>query len=337
MFQRAVILLLLPLLLLCSCGHATQTAEVSQPTNSAASADSELNPDPSEESTQAVSEPAGEDSSSVTYDPAEFEEENSSLLQLRACIAGSYYACAVAYLGQPEDPSVDGIRSYLEENGFLEEFPFLQEIPEDQIILYDGTELYCIVPQTLPDSVMVRALDFSVDNVPKNSQTLYSSYGLPILLLCNQDGIANTRLFINDSQLEYSPSLTDGVLDVPATGTGVLDFSEYPDALAPIPDVSFVGAWSGEQGCSLFILDTGDVVLTTDTDLYEGTMAQRQEDSTGWICAFDLVSQKETTQWLHCVYHIQADSDTLLLSYTQGDCLYPDAPSSLVLSPAEES
>lgn len=267
------------------------------------------------------------------------QAESPSLEQLRACIAGSYYACAVAYLGQVEQATPEGIRSLLETSSQLEQFPFLQDIPETQMVLYAGTELYCVVPQSAVTSVTLRALDFSVDGVAKAGQTLYSGSGdQAVLLLCNQDGAANVRLTISGAggQLEYSPSLTGGVLNVPVTDTGVYDFSVYQEALSLELDQGLLGVWTlKEEGlsCTLSIERDGSVVLEQNQETYQGTLTPRLEDSMGgYIAALDLMAQtEEAAAWLHCVYRLQEEDGLLILSYIQGDALYPDAPSSFLL------
>lgn len=266
---------------------------------------------------------------------AAVEEEAPELEQLRGSIEGSYYACAVAYLGQVEEASAEGVRAYLEDNGQTERFPFLQDLPEEQLVLCAGTELYCVISQSVCDTVTVRALDFSVNGVAKAGQTLYSGGGQPLLLLCNQAGSANVRLTVSGQAgtLEYSPSQTGGALEVPATGTGVYDFS--PDRPALSLDQELAQTWRLETegvSCTLSVGQDGALTLEGDQGSYEGALSLRLEDSGGYIAALDLADRGgETAVWLHCVYRIQAEKGLLLLTYIQGDGLYPDAPSALSL------
>lgn len=208
--------------------------------------------------------------SATTAQPAEEEKnpqatasEDPSLTALRETIAAEGNLCGIAFLGNLPEGDQANLSSLIDDSGYLEDYPFLDKFPQRQIVAYEGTEVYCLVPRDLDVALTVRAWISNEQNHYQGEagKTLYeSSQGLPVILIGNvNDVIPNLQVTLADGEgqtLSYSPclNLCDGKVDLPGSPT-LYDFSRYSSGYAVPASTSFLGTWQASGSQLAFFAD----------------------------------------------------------------------------------
>ena len=201
--------------------------------------------------------------------------ENSSLSRLQARLAEKNAACGIAFLGNLN--GYDSLKDLITASPCSEVFPFLPDIPDGRIVTQEGSEVYCLVPRDPDAALTVR--EYLTDEAGEFSpgRILYAGDGQPVILVCNvSDVVPNLIAALTlpgGESLEIIPtlSLCDGTVVVPE-GSGLYDFSSYPDAPKGGDDVDVRGIWSATAA-----VDGADVLCELDFRA-DGTMTYRVGD-----------------------------------------------------------
>ena len=213
-------------------------------------------------------EPSAEVQQTETPELTEEDYENmtpeeQSLAMLRTAMGDEGALCAAASVGPADE--------YAKSEGYplirycAETYPFMAAIPEENWVIAEGEEMYCIVP--CADAVSLTVSEFVLDEdtytgVP--GKTLYESdSGEPVILIGNVSDIVPSFIVTvkaeNGNSVEYSPclSLKDGALNIPE-GAAVYDFTLYnyegPGSMAPFMPEKLPGDWASfevydAEGC----------------------------------------------------------------------------------------
>lgn len=173
--------------------------------------------------------------------PAPLKEPESSepipleelmLERLRDEIRASGNTVGVAFLGYVDsDSSEVDLRDYMYQSELGSTYYFL---PMSWLLMYEGQELYAIVPASETATVTIYAFDVFEDGeyaVDTSAPLSVSEPGEPIVVMCNLSEIySNVLISVTDGDetLEFHPmlSMEDGHL---AETPGVYDFSIYLD------------------------------------------------------------------------------------------------------------
>lgn len=273
--------------------------------------------------------------------------EAPSLTQLRDHLMETGDLCAIAFLGHLPDSDQSKLTSLLDENGYTEAYPFLAELEPNQIVSYEGGEVYCLVPRDEAASLTVQEWISNESNHYQGEagDTLYQSdRGDPVILIGNlNDVIPNLLVTLTGADgatMSYSPSLSmcDGTVDLPVS-PGVYDFSLYQTS-GTEASTDFLGHWSTEvngQICSLALMADGTMTYwygTSEADpqaAWEGTFYVISETAQGNYQPGDVVfelsstgGQQEQTQDFWGVFRLSPTPDhTLSVTNTGGDPLMP--------------
>lgn len=208
--------------------------------------------------------PAAETPAPTTADP--------SLTHLRTTLAEKDSPWAIAFLGDLSQGSSP--EDLLAETDYPETYPFLADITGDQVVTYEGTEVYCVVPRDEKATLTVQTCVCGADGQPIPQETLYQGDGQPVILVCNvSDIIPNLLVTVTapgGSPVSYAPglSLCDGSVALPAD-SAIYDFSLYPDAPKGNTDTDFLGSWTAT------VTQEGREVLCQLDFQSDGTMACR--------------------------------------------------------------
>ena len=214
--------------------------------------------DPAPEQTPSVSTTQPEESS-----VSEPEPEEPSLAQLRAILAEGDALCGISFLGNLPEGDPANLPDLIRQSGCLEDYPFLEHIPQEQVIAYEGTEVYCLVPRDLAAGLTVQEFISNEANhyQGQTGQTLYhSDQGNPVILIGNiSDVIPNLQVTLtgeDGQELIYTPSLSlcDGTVDLPVSGN-VYDFSNYQSMEEAPVSTDFLGTWQADGGRLTFSSD----------------------------------------------------------------------------------
>ncbi len=220
-----LLLTLCTLLLLAGCTPPPiiEKSDAPAPSTSVPNVPTKPQPTAPSESTPAPDTP---DTAAQTVDP--------SLSALQAKITETGSVCGIAFLGYLPDANPDHLSALLESSGYLAKYPFLAGISGNQLITYEGDEVYCLVPQKQALSVQTWICNEENGYQGKAGDTLYSSdTGAPIIFIGNlSDIIPNLLLTLTENGTEvmsYNPSLSmcDGTVALPVS-PAMYDFSIYP-------------------------------------------------------------------------------------------------------------
>lgn len=253
--------------------------------------------------------------------------EDPSLSQLRDRLTEGDYLCAIAYLGKVEDPA--NLSALLQSSDCATEYPFLTSVPQDQIVAYEGTEVYCLVPRDLSAEVTVQEFISNAANQYQGElgKTLYhSDQGSPVILIGNvSDVIPNLQVTLtgNDGQtLVYNPSLSmcDGTVDLPVSPK-VYDFSRYQPQQEIPASTGFLGTWQTEGGKLTFSEDgtmsfapaaagemTGTFYVITNSSQYPAGSV-----------LFEMTRDGDTDFW--GIFTLTRSGNTLTATHVSGDRL----------------
>ena len=176
------------------------------------------------------------------------QPEDPSLSQLRRELDEGGYFCGIAFLGNLPDGDPEALPRVIREAGYLEDYPFLETLPKEQIIAYEGSEAYCLVPRDQKATLTVQAFLSNESNHYQGEpgEILYESQdGRPVVLIGNvSDIIPNLLVTLTGAdgeKMEYHPalSLCDGTVARPVS-PNVYDFSRYQAEDSPI-SADFLG------------------------------------------------------------------------------------------------
>lgn len=294
------------LLGLTACGQETQPAE------------------PPETHTPAAAEPA------PAADP--------SLTGLRTTLSEKDAPWAIAFLGYLSEG--DALEDLLTESGALEAYPFLGEITGDQVVTYEGTEVYCVVPRDENAALTVQTCLCGEDGQPIPQETLYQGDGRPVILVCNvSDIIPNLLVTVTapgGSPDAYAPtlSLCDGSVALPA-GSAIYDFSLYSPYSTNTTAVSFLGDWTAtvplegrEVLCQLSFQENEAMTYrvgypdSEGMDVMEGTyyvIGENSQYPAGSVL-FELTSTMDGKPFWG-VFSLTVSGDSLTVTHVSGDPL----------------
>ncbi|MDO4516682.1 MAG: hypothetical protein Q4C76_06075 [Bacillota bacterium] len=219
-------------------------------------------------------EPADTDSAAQ---PADTQPDNSpaadpSLTQLQTTLSGKNAPFGIAFLGNLSQGG--DWKDLLAETGYLEIHPFLADIPADQVVTYEGTEVYCVVPRDQETALTVQTCLCGDDGQPIPQDTLYQGTGQPVILVCNvSDIIPNVMVTVTPpggSPATYAPclSLCDGSVALPSDAA-IYDFSLYETLPATPTEADFLGTWRATETLE------GEKVLGELDFQADGTMTYR--------------------------------------------------------------
>lgn len=223
-----LLLTVFSLFLLTACNQApTEKLAPPSPTTSVPNTHADTqNNTPSAEPVPEPTEPTESTQPTQTADP--------SLSALQSKIAETGSVCGIAFLGYLPDSNPDNLHSLLESSGYLASFPFLGNIPTNQIVTFEGDEVYCLVPQQQALSVQTWICNEGNGYQGTPGDTLYyNETPAPVILIGNlSDIIPNLLVTLTDAGneiLSYNPSLSmcDGTVALPVS-PAMYDFSIYP-------------------------------------------------------------------------------------------------------------
>lgn len=120
------------------------------------------------------------------------QPEDPSLSQLRRELDEGGYFCGIAFLGNLPDGDPEALPRVIREAGYLEDYPFLETLPKEQIIAYEGSEAYCLVPRDQKATLTVQAFLSNESNHYQGEpgEILYESQdGRPVVLIGNVSDI----------------------------------------------------------------------------------------------------------------------------------------------------
>lgn len=257
----AALLAALCLLALSACGDPSAPAESTEQTSPAETTE----PAPPADTPEPSDDPA----------PA----EDPSLTQFRETLAEGGYFCGLAFLGYLPEGDPAGLEELLQAGGYGEDYPFLADLSQDQVVAYEGDEVYCLVPRDPAASLTVQAWNSTPENQYQGEvgETLYTDdQGRPVVLIGNvSDVIPNLQVTLtgeDGTELLWHPALglCDSTLALPATPK-VYDFSRYDTLELPQQAADFLGTWAAE-GASLTLREDGSAAYTTPTgEAFTGT------------------------------------------------------------------
>lgn len=152
----------------------------------------------------------------------------SEVEKLQEIISSKSASAGVIYLGYIDD--IQQVDEYLNELALLDEYEELKDYDDDQIILSQGNEIYCLIPSE--DVLSVKVSEFKLDEEDysgKPGRLLYESYDADfIYLIGNISDIMPSFIveMVNKQGevIQYSPSLSlkDGSLNISEDGS-ILD------------------------------------------------------------------------------------------------------------------
>lgn len=180
------------------------------------------------------STPALQQSNSTTAVYTDSDCEN-----LRRGMAENQIA-AVAYIGWYDDWyynfDFDYVKAFVMDSGITKHHPFVEDIDYDHYVMYEGGEIYCILPKD--PQALVTIYDYIVDETngyygEAGDVIFESDDGQPVILMCNESEIVpNVLIEIVDSDgniLEYTPCLSgyNYSIEIPYGEPTIYDFSAY--------------------------------------------------------------------------------------------------------------
>lgn len=277
---------------------------------------------------------------SSVLDPAQEEQlsdpsEDPSLSQFRHELNEGGYLCGIAFLGDLPDSDPETISRIIREAGYLEDYPFLENLPKEQIIAYEGSEAYCLVPRDQNAALTVQAFLSNESNHYQGEpgETLYESQdGRPVVLIGNvSDIIPNLLVTLTGAdggKMEYHPSLSlcDGTVARPVS-PNVYDFSRYQSEDSPI-SADFLGQWESEDGGVNFSSD-GTMSLWSGSSMDQAT---DQKSGTFYVISnstqypagavlFELTDDYDTPAFWG-IFTLAVDGATLTATHVSGDLLW---------------
>ena len=263
------------------------------------------------------------------------QPEDPSLSQLRRELDEGGYFCGIAFLGNLPDGDPEALPRVIREAGYLEDYPFLETLPKEQIIAYEGSEAYCLVPRDQKATLTVQAFLSNESNHYQGEpgEILYESQdGRPVVLIGNvSDIIPNLLVTLTGAdgeKMEYHPalSLCDGTVARPVS-PNVYDFSRYQAEDSPI-SADFLGQWESEDGGVVFS-SAGTMSLWSGSSMDQAT---DQKSGTFYVISnstqypagavlFELTDDHDTPAFWG-IFTLAVDGATLTATHVSGDLLW---------------
>ncbi|MFR4757678.1 MAG: hypothetical protein ACLT9P_05860 [Evtepia gabavorous] len=211
----------------------------------------------------------------------------------------------------------------------------LETLPKEQIIAYEGSEAYCLVPRDQKATLTVQAFLSNESNHYQGEpgEILYESQdGRPVVLIGNvSDIIPNLLVTLTGAdgeKMEYHPalSLCDGTVARPVS-PNVYDFSRYQAEDSPI-SADFLGQWESEDGGVVFSSD-GTMSLWSGSSMDQAT---DQKSGTFYVISnstqypagavlFELTDDHDTPAFWG-IFTLAVDGATLTATHVSGDLLW---------------
>lgn len=262
--------------------------------------------------------------------------ESAALTAFRQTLAEKQAPWAIAYLGDLS--AQQSLEDLVEAEA--ETYPFLAEIPDEQVLVTQGTEVYCLVPGDPADTCLVQTCAAGEDGDLIPGETLYEGTGQPVLLVCNvSDVLPNLLVTVtgaDGSEETYAPcrSLCDGTVALPAD-SAAYDFSTYRDAPTGETHTAFLGAWTATVSrngtqvlCALDFADDGTMTYRVGypgsewLDCLEGTfyVIETSSQYPAGSVLFELTSTMGGTD-LWGIFTLDVTGSTLTVTPVSGDPL----------------
>lgn len=234
-----LLLTICSLLLLTGCNQpTTEKIDAPAPSTSVPNTPSTPQSNTQTEPTPETEKPTETKPNQPAEPEAPVQNTDPSLSALQAKLAEKGSVCGIAFLGYLPDANPNNLHTLLETSGYLASFPFLGSIPTNQIVTYEGDEVYCVVPQH--QALSVRTWICNEQNAYQGTpgDTLYfNETGAPVIVIGNlSDVIPNLLVTLTEGGneiLSYTPSLSmcDGTVALPVS-PAMYDFSIYPSSNA---------------------------------------------------------------------------------------------------------
>ena len=281
----------------CSSGSSTASSQSSAESSQAQSASAAQ---PSLKLDELLGEKTESSSVPVSSEP-EPEAETEEYPWFAQILLDDNWLCGVSYLGWFEPRSGAILEGSYEQPGYLETYSFIEEIPDERKILYEGEEVYCIVPSAHLNSIT--AVEWIVpvgaDQGYAGEVLYYSEDEQPFLLQCNSGNVQLILEGTDGSEYLYFPSMDMmyGRLFIGDLSMEVLDFTQYPEG-APVP---------GSE-------ENFETVTMTMEDL-QGNWASL--DTGDIICMLEIYPNQYDA-YLHHVRSVCADTEGNMISVYEG-------------------
>ena len=167
----------------------------------------------------------------------ELSEAKQSLRLFQKNLKRSHIMLAAAFLGYASDSQPfdrQQVQTLLENGGYAEAYPFLTEITEDNIVSYEGSEVFVIVPQSAGCAVAVESVEWDENWENQVKETRYKKdKAVPFVVKCNKSELIYNlmiTLIKGTETFTYSPmlNLMDGtMLAENLDGESIFDFTRY--------------------------------------------------------------------------------------------------------------
>ena len=160
-------------------------------------------------------------------------EAEKSLETLRQQVSGEI-VIQVAFMGYYQE-SLEDVYTQLENKGVFETFPFMKELTNNQMLDYEGDEVYLIVPSNVKAQINIYENDIDFETgINKKGKLIFSvTDGQPVLFSANiSDVYSNVIVEVIESDgftFDYIPSISlkDGTLNTRGYENTIKDISIY--------------------------------------------------------------------------------------------------------------
>ena len=228
---------------------------------------------------------------------------SASLAQARQIILDADAVFGLAFIGytDPELSIPEAITAWelLEERDYPESFPFMKEMTPRQCAPGGGSELYCLVPFSEGDLVVIeQAETLEGEPVEPYTEIYCSTSGEPVFFTADSNGWGGSDVIVTvkdvkGRELRCNPAMWSNLAMLVQTD-GVADLTIYPDDSPAAMFRRLAGEWSfGETvdgkrlNYLLTLSDGGEAAMEVTGD---GAAEKLMEFRGSWIAREDYLS-----------------------------------------------